>query len=234
MSQKCKTLTLFYFHSLTVISTFIEPIPAWSNSYGGMNGVTVGIGSGLLRNLFWKNIELNIVCADFVTNGSLAIASHTASQYSRTIFEAKIYHINRVSDKALFFGKFAFCMYSAGHYECQRYFPIHKADGEWNGVHLVACMEYCLRDRANGEGGGRKSENGFSYNFVKLLSEPNLLIRSLYQDHFAFTLQLKHISILLNVFGVLCLCVFVLFLVFLVENNCSCCCIALVCAQCKK
>lgn len=75
-----------------------------------MNGVTVGIGSGLLRNLFWKNIELNIVCADFVTNGSLAIASYTASQYSRTISEAKIYHINRVSDKALFFGKFAFCL----------------------------------------------------------------------------------------------------------------------------
>lgn len=70
-----------------------------------MNGVTAGIGSGLLRNLFWKNIELNIVCADFVTNGSLAIASHTVNEYRRTIFEPKIYHINRVSDEALFFGK---------------------------------------------------------------------------------------------------------------------------------
>lgn len=107
MSHKFKTLTPCARFPLTVISTFIEPIPAWSNSYGGMNGVTVGIGSGLLRNLFWKNIELNIVCADFVTNGSLAIASHTAAQYGRTIAEAKIYHINRVSDKALFFGKFA-------------------------------------------------------------------------------------------------------------------------------
>lgn len=73
-----------------------------------MNGVTVGIGSGLLRNLFWKNIELNIVCADFVTNGSLVIACHTANEYNRTIFEAKIYHINRVSDKALFFGEYNF------------------------------------------------------------------------------------------------------------------------------
>lgn len=76
-----------------------------------MNGVTAGIGSGLLRNLFWKNIELNIVCADFVTNGSLAIAWHTATEYKRTIFEPKIYHINRASDKALFFGKFNYLIY---------------------------------------------------------------------------------------------------------------------------
>lgn len=99
--------------TISVISTYIDPIPAWSNSYGGMNGVTSGIGSGLLRNLFWKNIELNIVCADFVTNGSLAIGWHTANEYHRTIFEPKIYHINRVSDKALFFGKcfFFVCLY---------------------------------------------------------------------------------------------------------------------------
>lgn len=71
-----------------------------------MNGVTAGIGSGLLRNLFWKNIELNIVCADFVTNGSLACAWYTAREYKRTIFEPKIYHINRVSDEALFFGEY--------------------------------------------------------------------------------------------------------------------------------
>lgn len=93
------------YSKFSVISTYIDPIPAWSNSYGGMNGVTAGIGSGLLRNLFWKNIELNIVCADFVTNGSLAIGWYTANEYKRTIFEPKIYHINRTSDKALFFGK---------------------------------------------------------------------------------------------------------------------------------
>lgn len=97
-----------------VISTYIDPIPAWSNSYGGMNGVTVGIGSGLLRNLYWKNIELNVVCADFVTNGSLAIAWYTATEYERTIFEPKIYHINRASDKALYFGKFNY--YLAHHF----------------------------------------------------------------------------------------------------------------------
>lgn len=103
-------MKIFFFNLFygTVISTYIDPIAAWSNSYGGMNGVTVGIGSGLLRNLFWKNIELNIVCADFVTNGSLAIAWHTVNQYNRTIFNAKIYHINRVNDKMLFFGEFHF------------------------------------------------------------------------------------------------------------------------------
>lgn len=77
-----------------------------------MNGVTAGIGSGLLRNLFWKNIELNIVCADFVTNGTFAIAWHTATEYKRTIFHPKIYHINRASDKALFFGKFNYYILS--------------------------------------------------------------------------------------------------------------------------
>lgn len=66
----------------------------------------VGIGAGLLRNLYFKSIELNIVCADFVTNGSLAIAWHTSNEYGRTQFDAKIYHINRVSDPALIFGKF--------------------------------------------------------------------------------------------------------------------------------
>lgn len=65
----------------------------------------LGIGAGLLRNLFYKSIELNIVCADFVTNGSLAIAWHTSNEYGRTQFEPKIYHINRVSDPTLIFGK---------------------------------------------------------------------------------------------------------------------------------
>lgn len=49
---------------------------------------------------------MNIVCADFVTNGSLAIAWHTFNEYGRTQFEPKIYHINRVSDPALIFGEF--------------------------------------------------------------------------------------------------------------------------------
>lgn len=71
-----------------------------------MNGVTAGIGSGLLRNLFWKNIELNIVCADLVTNGTLAVAWNTAKEYSRESCEPKIYHMNRISDEALLFGKF--------------------------------------------------------------------------------------------------------------------------------
>lgn len=65
-----------------------------------------GIGAGLLRNLYFKSIELNVVCADFVTNGSLAIAWHTSKEYGHSKFEAKIYHINRVSDPALIFGKF--------------------------------------------------------------------------------------------------------------------------------
>ncbi|XP_031621106.1 fatty acyl-CoA reductase wat-like [Contarinia nasturtii] len=86
-----------------VISTFADPIVAWTNSYGGMNGVVAGIGGGLLRNLFYKSVELNIVCADFCTNGALAIAWHTFNEYGRTQFEAKIYHINRVSDSALIF-----------------------------------------------------------------------------------------------------------------------------------
>lgn len=48
---------------------------------------------------------MNIVCADFVTNGTLAIAWHTFNQYGRTQFEGKVYHINRVSDPKLIFGK---------------------------------------------------------------------------------------------------------------------------------
>lgn len=63
----------------------------------------------MLRNLFFKSVELNVVCADFVTNGSLAAAWHTYNEYGRSQFEAKIYHINRVSDPALIFGKLFWC-----------------------------------------------------------------------------------------------------------------------------
>lgn len=105
-------------YSIAVISTFKDPIAAWSNSYGGMNGVTAGIGSGLLRNLFWKNIELNVICADFVTNGSLVAAWHTAEEYNKTIFMPKVYHINRASDKALYFGKLIpACYYIVGSHD---------------------------------------------------------------------------------------------------------------------
>lgn len=76
------------------------------------NNFCAGIGAGLLRNLFYKNIELNIVCADFVTNGSLAIAWHTFNEYGRSQFEPKIYHINRVSDPALLFGKYWLSVHS--------------------------------------------------------------------------------------------------------------------------
>lgn len=95
---------LINLNTILVISTYKDPIQAWSNSYGGMNGVTAGIGSGLLRNLYWKNIQLNVICADFVTNGSLAVAWYTAVEYNKTIFEPKVYHINRASDKMLYFG----------------------------------------------------------------------------------------------------------------------------------
>lgn len=74
-----------------------------------------GIGAGLLRNLFYKSIELNIVCADLVTNGSLAIAWHTFNQYGRTQFEAKVYHINRVSDPTLIFGKIHMHLFGLWH-----------------------------------------------------------------------------------------------------------------------
>lgn len=113
-SHLIKCCPLYYLlvgiRSVSVISTYADPIPAWSNSYGGMNGVTAGIGSGLLRNLFWKNIQLNIVCADFVTNGSLAIAWHTAKEYHKSVLVPKIYHINRYPDPTLFFGTFTLAL----------------------------------------------------------------------------------------------------------------------------
>lgn len=73
---------------------------------------TIGIGSGLLRNLYFKSIELNVICADLVTNGSLAAAWNIHNDYGRSQFEAKIYHINRVSDPALIFGKFQYDIYA--------------------------------------------------------------------------------------------------------------------------
>lgn len=121
--------------SFTVISTYSDPMAAWSNSYGGMNGVTAGIGAGLLRNLYWKNIQLNLICADFVTNGSLAIAWHTAAEHraAHKLNEPKIYHINRYSDDTLYFGALEFLFHFAIQF---RFFIPARSNGSTSNYYV--------------------------------------------------------------------------------------------------
>lgn len=59
---------------IPVIATYSDPIPGYCTNYFGLNGGLMLIGSGVAR-LGLGNTELraNIVCADFVINGTLAI-----------------------------------------------------------------------------------------------------------------------------------------------------------------
>lgn len=81
-----------------VISTYEDPIPGWSNNLYGINGAFVGWSVGLLKvsssELKTKN---EVVCADFVTNATLAAIwdkAHEKNSQTDDIDESKtIVHI---------------------------------------------------------------------------------------------------------------------------------------------
>lgn len=82
---------MLYHLLITVISTYVDPIPGWTNNLSGMNGVMMGIGIGILRNLKMDpEAPLENVCADYVTNGTLAAIW---SEDSVKRIEPKIVHI---------------------------------------------------------------------------------------------------------------------------------------------
>ncbi|XP_037035184.1 fatty acyl-CoA reductase wat-like isoform X1 [Bradysia coprophila] len=58
----------------TIISTYEDPIPGWTNNIYGLNGITVGIGLGFIKVAMGNehSTYIEVVCADFVTNGTLA------------------------------------------------------------------------------------------------------------------------------------------------------------------
>lgn len=57
-----------------MIATFEDPIPGYCTNYFGLNGVLVACATGIVRIVYGNITNVaNVVCADFVVNGTLAI-----------------------------------------------------------------------------------------------------------------------------------------------------------------
>lgn len=83
---------------LPVVSTYQDPIPGWTNNLTGINGLCVGIGVGFLRHLHVDNdFIIDIICADYVVNTTLAAVSFSGRDYAasecKKIPPAEIYHV---------------------------------------------------------------------------------------------------------------------------------------------
>lgn len=79
-----------------VVSTYQDPIPGWTNNLTGINGLCVGIGVGFLRHLHVNSdFVIDVICADYVINTTLAAIAYSAGEYIATkqIPSPEIYHV---------------------------------------------------------------------------------------------------------------------------------------------
>lgn len=61
-----------------VIATYSDPIPGWMNNAAGINGTVYGIGLGFIRSMpVGAETLTDAVCADMVTNSTLAVMCYT-------------------------------------------------------------------------------------------------------------------------------------------------------------
>ncbi|KAJ6641422.1 Fatty acyl-CoA reductase wat [Pseudolycoriella hygida] len=93
-----------------IIATHEDPIPAWCNNTYGLNGFLVACGIGFMRiMLYAKDTESNIICADFVTNATLAVIWNKVNEIERYEFNDQsndqteessdvIYHVTSKKD----------------------------------------------------------------------------------------------------------------------------------------
>lgn len=62
-----------------ITTTYLDPMPGYTDNLYGLNGVVTGAGVGVLRILHIDNkLKANIVPADFVVNATIGIAWLTA------------------------------------------------------------------------------------------------------------------------------------------------------------
>lgn len=81
-----------------MVSTYQDPIPGWTNNLTGINGLCVGIGIGFLRHLHVNNdFVIDIICADYVVNTTLAAISLSGMDRNANKCEKipppEIYHV---------------------------------------------------------------------------------------------------------------------------------------------
>ncbi|XP_031634319.1 fatty acyl-CoA reductase wat-like [Contarinia nasturtii] len=73
MRQYGQRIPIVVIRPSIVIATHEDPIPAWCNNIYGLNGMLVACGLGFLRIMvFDRDLKGDIICADFVTNSTLA------------------------------------------------------------------------------------------------------------------------------------------------------------------
>lgn len=61
-----------------IATTYLDPLPGYTDNIYGVNGVVTGAGVGILRILHINNeMKANIVPADFVVNATVALAWYT-------------------------------------------------------------------------------------------------------------------------------------------------------------
>lgn len=85
---------LFYEHIVT--ATSVDPMPGWINNLYSLNGFMAGIAFGFIRTMRLNRfVNIDFICADFVTNSTLAIIWDVCKSRSTTgmIPKAKIFHI---------------------------------------------------------------------------------------------------------------------------------------------
>lgn len=58
-----------------VISTYEDPITAWTNNWYGATGVTLGVMMGILRTMYCiPEITAEVIPADYVVSNTIAAA----------------------------------------------------------------------------------------------------------------------------------------------------------------
>lgn len=80
------------------MSTYQDPIGGWTNNITGINGLCVGIGVGFLRHLHVRNdFVIDVICADFVTNTTLASIWIAAEKHEagglKVVPAPEVYHV---------------------------------------------------------------------------------------------------------------------------------------------
>lgn len=70
----------------------------WTNNMTGINGLCVGIGVGFMRHLHVKkDFVIDVICADFVTNTTLAAIWLAAEKYQASGMQVvpapEVYHV---------------------------------------------------------------------------------------------------------------------------------------------
>lgn len=101
-----------------VIATSVDPIPGWCPSAYGLNGLLTCVAFGFIRiQRFVCAVNVDVICADFVVNSTLAIMWDVCKAKS-SIYEIphpKIFHLTSGTHNPIPTGQFLSYLRHVGH-----------------------------------------------------------------------------------------------------------------------